>query len=49
MTAWMSIGSPGSKQDFSAINPIQTRGGGGGGGEALEPAPTLKIRNFQTR
>ena len=47
MRAWMSIGSPGSKQDFSAINPIQTRGGGLGG-EALEPAPTLKIRNFQT-
>ena len=26
---------------------ISTPGGGGGGG-LLEPAPTLKIRNFQT-
>ena len=38
------------------FKPIQTgkggggggRGGGGGGRGALEPAPTLKIRNFQT-
>ena len=33
-------------QTFSGnrLNPIQTGGGGG----LLEPAPTLKIRNFQT-
>ena len=28
---------------MSHLTPIQTGGGGG-----LEPAPTLKIRNFQT-